>query len=175
VRGAVAPDLLWTVVAAGAVQMILSDPDSHYYFASTIDTNRDGTMTADEVRQSYLVGSLLEPDLTLHGQKMLSLGFAIHAVPCDAGSCSTTPPADHCHDRVQDGDETGLDCGGSCGACKPAVPSCSDGVRDGLETDVDCGWNCGPCAQGKRCADSRDCATGHMCSSNLQSPPGRCL
>jgi hypothetical protein len=69
---------------------------------------------------------------------------------------------------VRDGDETGVDCGGS--TCAPCVtPSCSDGILDGLETDVDCGWNCGPCAAGKRCLSSLDCAEGLACLEPLVS------
>jgi subtilisin family serine protease len=41
-----------------------------------------------------------------------------------------------CTDGVQNGDETGVDCGGpDC----PACPTCSDGVQNGNETDIDCG------------------------------------
>lgn len=34
---------------------------------------------------------------------------------------------------------------------------CHDGVRDGDETDVDCGGSCGPCATGKTCTAATDC------------------
>ena len=44
------------------------------------------------------------------------------------------PPS--CEDGIQNGDETGVDCGGS--SC-PACPTCSDGVQNGDETGVDCG------------------------------------
>ena len=40
---------------------------------------------------------------------------------------------------VQNGDETGVDCGGLlsvCPAC-PTPPSCTDGVQNGDETGVD--------------------------------------
>lgn len=50
------------------------------------------------------------------------------------------PPA--CDDGIQNGDETGVDCGGSC----PTVcPTCDDGIQNGDETGVDCGGSCGPC------------------------------
>jgi hypothetical protein len=46
---------------------------------------------------------------------------------------------------VQNGDEAGVDCGGSkCGPC--AAPSCADGEQNGMETGVDCGGACAPCA-----------------------------
>jgi subtilisin family serine protease len=41
-----------------------------------------------------------------------------------------------CNDGVQNGDETGVDCGGpDC----PACPTCSDGILNGDEIGVDCG------------------------------------
>ncbi|MBK8636590.1 MAG: hypothetical protein IPN72_24835 [Saprospiraceae bacterium] len=47
-----------------------------------------------------------------------------------------------CTDGIQNGDETGVDCGGS--NC-PACPTCTDGIQNGNETGVDCGGNCTPC------------------------------
>lgn len=47
-----------------------------------------------------------------------------------------------CTDGIQNGDETGVDCGGSCTAC----PTCDDGIQNGEETDVDCGGpDCDAC------------------------------
>ncbi len=54
------------------------------------------------------------------------------------GSCSPCPT---CNDGIQNGDETGVDCGGSCSAC----PTCNDGIQNGDETGVDCGGSCSPC------------------------------
>lgn len=50
-----------------------------------------------------------------------------------------------CTDGIQNGDETGVDCGGS--TC-PACPTCSDGIQNGDETGVDCGGSCPPCGGG---------------------------
>ncbi len=53
-----------------------------------------------------------------------------------------------CDDGVQNGDETGVDCGGSCTPCV-TPPTCDDGVQNGDETGVDCGGsNCAPCGGG---------------------------
>ena len=80
----------------------------------------------------------------------------------DGGSAA---PPGTCHDGVQDGHETAVDCGGGCDGCPAGdacgagtdchsgvcedgtcqAPSCSDGVRNGDETAVDCGGSCGPC------------------------------
>jgi hypothetical protein len=48
-----------------------------------------------------------------------------------------------CHDGIQNGDETEVDCGGTL--CDPC-PTCSDNVQNGKETEVDCGGPfCPPC------------------------------
>ena len=55
------------------------------------------------------------------------------------GSC---PPCPTCNDGIQNGDEEGVDCGGS--TCPPC-PTCNDGIQNGDETGVDCGGSCPPC------------------------------
>ena len=42
--------------------------------------------------------------------------------------------------------------------------TCTDGVRNGDETDIDCGGSCARCVNGRRCAVSNDCASG-LCSN----------
>lgn len=61
-------------------------------------------------------------------------------VTCDA----VTGPT--CDDGIQNGDEEGIDCGGSnCDPCV-AAPTCDDGIQNGDEEGVDCGGsNCAPC------------------------------
>ena len=66
----------------------------------------------------------------------------------DCGGANCAPCAQPtCDDGVQNGDETGVDCGGSgCPAC-PAT--CDDGIQNGDETGVDCGGSsCSPCFSG---------------------------
>ncbi|MCI5221238.1 MAG: hypothetical protein D3924_00790, partial [Candidatus Electrothrix sp. AR4] len=61
------------------------------------------------------------------------------AVYCDGVKIAGTEPDagnSSCSDGIQNGDETGVDCGGSC---PNACSSCSDGVQNGDETDIDCG------------------------------------
>jgi len=38
--------------------------------------------------------------------------------------------------------------------------SCHDGIQNGSETDVDCGGSCGPCDAGLGCDAEADCASG---------------
>jgi hypothetical protein len=59
-----------------------------------------------------------------------------------------------CFDGLKNGDETDIDCGGTC---KPCVVSCTDGVKNGDETDVDCGGTCKPCPSGRGCKRDADC------------------
>jgi uncharacterized protein (TIGR02145 family) len=60
-------------------------------------------------------------------------------VDCGGASCPACPIEATCSDGIQNGTETGVDCGGaSCPAC-PIEPTCSDGIQNGTETGVDCG------------------------------------
>ncbi len=52
-------------------------------------------------------------------------------------------PVANCTDGIQNGGETGIDCGGpDCAPCE----SCTDGIQNGNETGIDCGGpDCAPC------------------------------
>jgi hypothetical protein len=98
---------------------------------------------------------------------------------------TSIPPS--CTDKMKNGDETDIDCGGaSCPKCAngqacgkktdcmsgfcimiPGSPSCDDGStckdnrNDGDETGVDCGGpSCGPCGFGQKCVTASDCQSG---------------
>jgi RHS repeat-associated protein len=51
-----------------------------------------------------------------------------------------------------------------CVGCIP--PHCGNGVRDGNETGVDCGGSCPACPGGGVCASDADCASGFVCGTN---------
>lgn len=69
-------------------------------------------------------------------------------VDCGGSNCPACPEPT-CSDGIQNGDETGVDCGGSCAAC-PAT--CDDGIQNGDEEGVDCGGSsCSPCSTGGPC------------------------
>lgn len=73
-------------------------------------------------------------------------------VDCGGPDCPDCPTEPSCEDGIQNGQETGVDCGGpDCAAC----PTCDDGIQNGQETGVDCG---GP--------DCPDCAT---CNDGIQN------
>jgi hypothetical protein len=85
-----------------------------------------------------------------------------------------------CTDKVKNGTETDVDCGGTCSGCAAGKvcgvdadcasktcasglckATCTDVAKNGAETDVDCGGaDCGPCASGKLCLTGTDCETG---------------
>ena len=89
-------------------------------------------------------------------------------VKMDVATSVDRPPevaGPSCTDRVLNGDETAIDCGGSCPACpvgstcvgpadcdsrmcmtgKCVGLTCMNAILDGNETDVDCGGGCQPC------------------------------
>ncbi|RLB54004.1 MAG: hypothetical protein DRJ42_10325 [Deltaproteobacteria bacterium] len=106
----------------------------------------------------------------------------------DAGD-SSAPTA--CTDGMRNGDETSLDCGGSCppcsdgsgcsvgadcasGVCRAGfclVPNCMDGAANGDESDVDCGGSCDPCDGGLSCSAGTDCRSG-ICEAGICAVTG---
>lgn len=115
---------------------------------------------------------------------------------CASGKCGADrfciPPT--CNDEIKNGDETDIDCGGSCTArCGPlegcesntdcvgsvcldaiCAPSCTDQTINGNETDEDCGGpDCGPCNLGQVCAVDGDCLS-ELCSENACIPLPTC-
>lgn len=88
--------------------------------------------------------------------------------------CLGSGPTPTCNDGVQNGNETGVDCGGDCAPCA----TCDDGVQNGNETGIDCGGDCAPCATcndgvqngnetGVDCGG--DCAPCATCNDGVQN------
>ena len=108
---------------------------------------------------------------------------------CTGGTDCATPS---CTDKVQNGGETDIDCGGSCstkcgaqakcqngtdcqsGLVCPAgvciAPTCTDGILDGSETDKDCGGACMKCAPNAACKVAADCTSAN-CASGVCAAP----
>jgi len=110
---------------------------------------------------------------------------------CSSGICAEASLPASCYDRIMNGGETGIDCGGTCYAncengegclssmdcqsnycennlCGP-MPNCFDGKKNGNETDIDCGGgDCAPypCANGKACIMDYDCISLH-CAAGI--------
>ena len=84
------------------------------------------------------------------GSYSVTVGGTVVASGGSFGSSETTnfcvggSPAPTCSDGIQNGSETGVDCGGpDCAPCE----TCDDGIQNGSETGVDCGGpDCDPCA-----------------------------
>jgi hypothetical protein len=101
---------------------------------------------------------------------------------CDATALTCKAPA--CNDTKQNGDETDVDCGGSCTkkcdptkaclvdadctsqVCDPTskqckAAACDDTKKNGTETDVDCGGSCtAKCGWGQGCELAAECGDG---------------
>lgn len=101
--------------------------------------------------------------------------------PCDDGTCNAAHECagSTCASGEKDGDETGVDCGGSCELCPDGegcddetdclsgvcdgstcqASTCSDAALNGDETGVDCGGACPlRCRLGEGCTTTLDCA-----------------
>ncbi len=191
-RGGLAQQAARDAAYAGLRQMFATEPQRHQTFLRGVDTDRDGVMSPAELDAS-VIAFLVTADIQLFDgaryaprgrdatPDSVSLAIGFHLTPCAAGRCSAAAPEDGCRDRVRDGDETDVDCGGSCQPCAgglaclvPAdcqtaacannvcpAPSCSDALRDGFESDRDCGGPCPGCADGRQCIDDGDCANGN--------------
>lgn len=84
-------------------------------------------LNSDKIQKVWFDGSNYWTDA--------NLGAALSGVPT-------------CSDGIQNGDEAGIDCGGSCPNTCGGAPSCTDGIQNGDETGVDCGGSCPPCSGG---------------------------
>jgi len=90
--------------------------------------------------------------------KVSSPGFSVFAITAfapappasNATTPPTTPPLPSCTDRIQNQDETGIDCGGAvCSAC-PAV--CGNSVIEATE-------DCESCALDVKCPEEKVCVS----------------
>jgi hypothetical protein len=105
---------------------------------------------------------------------------------CTGGKCA----APRCDDKVGNGAESDVDCGGTCTACSPGArcktgsdctsrscagntcraADCTDGIKNGAETGTDCGGGaCPKCGVGGPCSAASDCTTG-VCATTCQAP-----
>ena len=180
------------------------------------------TLTQDDFAPSTFEAQTLTPDAGGPSAPCAGGVECCDAVPCsgaalclagvcappqaaspDAGVCvgsdCSPPPVQlqpSCDDRVQNGDETGVDCGGGCeqrcsveAACQQDLDcdpgtfcasdtsrctpeSCTDTRTDGAETGVDCGGDaCPPCNVGLPCNVGSDCVTGACNAQGTCAPP----
>lgn len=181
-------------------QMFNHNPQRHrqfFYILWVFMDEKKSDVSYDDFLANPLIENATQPDVQLHRDgrwaptprskdadfipDSMSLGFRFHLKPCESGRCAPEI-APTCDDRLMNGDETDVDCGGSCPpcganlACKDAMdcqsracddgvcaaPSCTDGVQDGFEAHADCGGSCPGCPDGNSCEFRFDCA--ELCS-----------
>lgn len=164
-------------------------PDTQGEFATFLSTGvypGGGTPTGPTLRN--VLSDLAAAGLNAQDRDNVILLVTDGEAGGDAAAISTCEPP--CNDLIQNGDETAVDCGGSCGPCPVMAtcneardcqsnlcqggicrdPSCVDGEMNGTETDVDCGGSCFGCDQGQACTVPTDCASG-VCINNLCAAP----
>jgi hypothetical protein len=90
------------------------------------------------------------------------------------GTCGATCPLhEHCNTTADCLPPEG--CDKTTKLCDPTT--CNDGEHDGDETDVDCGGSCPPCANGKMCLQASDCSGAGCCGevcTTLSSDAANC-
>jgi hypothetical protein len=83
---------------------------------------------------------------------------------CGGAQCSPCADGKKC---LAGTDCTSFICDPTAKTC--SAPSCTDKVKNGIETDVDCGGSCGKCLYGKTCGVPQDCQSG-VCTNNKCIP-----
>jgi len=78
--------------------------------------------------------------------RLLMMIIAASALFLAGCSSDDGGPTSSCSDGIQNGNEEGIDCGGSCANACDAAPTCTDGIQNGDEEGVDCGGSCDPCS-----------------------------
>ncbi len=131
-----------------------------------IDYNQDGDFadsgeqvwTKTASKDTSVSGSFTVPGTATNGNTRMRVSMKYNGIPTPCESFTYgevedytvsigTGTAPTCNDGIQNGNETGIDCGGS--DCEPCTTdsTCTDGIQNGNETGVDCGGpDCEPCS-----------------------------
>ena len=134
---------------------------------------------------SFTTAGQPTPDLAAVDEACESAADCQAGLECLGNLCTVM---NHCSNGKIDGDESDVDCGGSCpekcadsfacnmpedcqsGVCTDdscQMPSCLDQVKNGLESDVDCGGVCPwKCVDGFACLTASDCESNN-CTSQI--------
>src|SRR5690554_670290 len=90
----------------------------------------------------------------------------VFVVACNVQDGNVSGPGQgDAHDDVGDLDVGQPDTATPADTGQPAA-SCDDGEQNGNETGVDCGGDCAPCSLGVGCEEGGDCASG-FCAGNV--------
>ena len=139
-------------------------------FPFQVETNFDfldiydgATATGTPMYQSVVTGGTTNPGIITSTTGCLTVTFTSDgSVTYDGWGATIDCPT--CTDGIQNGSETGVDCGG---ANCPACPSCFDGIQNQGETGIDCGGPCPyPCTCNNGIQDNGE--TGVDCGGPCQ-------
>jgi hypothetical protein len=140
--------------------VVYFDLDNDFTFETSIDLGTMATVANTEVTFDGGGANTVTMPTTPGTYRMRVVMDFLGPVPgpCDSDNASAFKDSEDyeivvtgsggptCSDGIQNGDETGVDCGGS--SCQPCgvTPTCSDGIQNGDEEGVDCGGSsCPPC------------------------------
>ena len=132
------------------------------------------------------------PNNCANGEGCLTAGDCTSGYCTQGGLCAIAPAT--CNDGIQNGGESAIDCGGSCGPCEDedagAGDPCEDGIQNNGETGIDCGGSCEACVVAPTCDDEEKngdetdedcgggtcepCGSGLDCVDNADCDSGNC-
>lgn len=141
------------------------------YIETSVDGSEVGTITSPTT-ETMLEGDVLwdTTGLSIGRHSIQSRAFDIDSNSDQSSTVSVYVRPAHCFNGTQDEDETGLDCGGSCGAC--AGGSCTSG--DECASGVCSGGVCveQPVITGVSPGDGRPGTLVTLSGANFGSAPG---
>ncbi|MFK7908603.1 MAG: S8 family serine peptidase, partial [Chitinophagales bacterium] len=127
---------------AGTIALLYSAPCSNF---TALSKSNPGA-AALAVRNYILNGT--DSNASLQGITTSGGRLNMHKALQELMTANCSGAAPTCTDGIQNGGETGVDCGGNCAPCE-VTATCTDGIQNGNETGVDCGGDCSPCGGGE--------------------------
>ena len=147
----------------------------------------------DGTKQSFKCGGTSAYEIVSSLDQAGSICVVTESTPSNRRARCLNGP--RCDDGRQNGNESDIDCGGSCsrcregrscnangdcardscqgGVCKLPTSTCNDHIKNQDETDVDCGGSCKDCSDGKQCRSPSDCQSGN-CQGGVCKPKPTC-
>lgn len=122
-QAVVAGDVLVGAFYPALRQMIAAGGVDQEQVMSVLDQDHNGDVSVAEFAKAGLTQNLLAPDVRWGGKdrNALSIAVGLTLQPCKDAACTRPLPAATCHDRLKNGDETQVDCGGAtCAPCPQA-------------------------------------------------------
>ena len=183
VAGAIVHEEAVGAAFASVDQMLTARPGDHFAFVRIFDTERRPHRVPAEFRgpaRCDRFAAVAGRDDRRPGNCCRSGSACIFAVR--DGRCMATPATATCFDRMLNGTETDLDCGGSCGTCAAGATCTSAADCESAACDGTCvprpvsmasamgsrptstaAATGGGCAVGKACYSDNDCTASVRC------------